>query len=271
MREMPALRYRELAPAAPLRHAIACYWQIDGQLGAETQRHRVLPDACADILFDLAAWRATSDAIAGRIVGTMTRARRVAFSGRVDLIGIRFRPGGAPLVCAQSLAEFTDMATSADLWLGSLASPLTDELAGLGDFRPRAQAFDRHLLAMPRGYPLDRLAVRATQLLAAGEPDEARVRAVARTLGLSERQMERRFAVATGLTPAVYRRVLRFRRLLEIRESGQDWAGAAAEAGYYDQPHMTREFTRFTGVSPRAWSAEQARVGFLQESAVTLR
>ena len=49
--EQPALRYRELAPAAALRHAIACYWQIDGGLGAgQVHRHRVLPDACADIL-----------------------------------------------------------------------------------------------------------------------------------------------------------------------------------------------------------------------------
>ncbi len=271
MQERPSLRYREHAPAPPLRHAIACYWQIDGSPGTGAHVHRVLPDACADILFDLAAWRASAAAAAGRIVGTMTRANRVAFRGTIDLIGIRFRPGGAPLVCAQSVAEFTDRAATADLWLGSLASGLTDELASLQEFQPRVQLLDRRLLAMPRGYPLDRLAVRATQLLAAGEADATRVHAVARTLGLSERQMERRFAVATGLTPVVYRRVLRFRRLLEIRDRVPDWAGAAAEAGYFDQAHMTREFTRFTGVSPRAWSAEQARVGFLQESTVTVR
>jgi AraC-like DNA-binding protein len=271
MPERPSLRYRELASASPLRHAIACYWQIDGRLGAQVQQHRVLPDACADILFDLAAWRTSAAAAAGRIVGTMTRASRVGFSGTLDLIGIRFRPGGAPLVCAQSLAEFTDEAATADLWLGSHTSTLIDQLATLQDFDARVRLLDRHLLAMPRGYPLDRVAVRATQLLAADEGEETRVHAVARRLGLSERQLERRFAVATGLTPAVYRRVLRFRRLLEIRDRIPDWAGAAAEAGYFDQAHMTREFTQFTGVSPRAWSAEQARVGFVQESTVTVR
>ncbi|GAA5178982.1 hypothetical protein GCM10023322_07530 [Rugosimonospora acidiphila] len=31
----------------------------------------------------------------------------------------------------------------------------------------------------------------------------------------------------------------------------------AAATGYYDQAHLTQEFVRSTGVTPRAWVAEE--------------
>ena len=50
-------------------------------------------------------------------------------------------------------------------------------------------------------------------------------------------------------------RVLRFRRFLSrIDEAGAaaDLAGLAAEAGYADQAHLTRESTRLAGLTPAA-------------------
>lgn len=32
---------------------------------------------------------------------------------------------------------------------------------------------------------------------------------------------------------------------------------AALRAGYYDQPHLNREFARLVGVAPDAWCAER--------------
>ena len=46
--------------------------------------------------------------------------------------------------------------------------------------------------------------------------------------------------------------VLRFRRLLAAtgEEPDRPWAQLAAEAGYADQAHMSREFVAFSGVTP---------------------
>jgi AraC-like DNA-binding protein len=38
-----------------------------------------------------------------------------------------------------------------------------------------------------------------------------------------------------------------------------DLAAVAADTGYCDQAHLTREFVRFAGVPPRAWLAEEFR------------
>lgn len=68
--------------------------------------------------------------------------------------------------------------------------------------------------------------------------------------GVSRFQLLRGFARATGITPhsyAVQQRLLMVRRLLA---RGMAPSQAALEAGFADQSHMTRAFTRHFGVTP---------------------
>jgi len=72
--------------------------------------------------------------------------------------------------------------------------------------------------------------------------------------GVSRFQLLRGFAAATGLTPHAYliqRRLHLARRLIR---NGAPLAQAAAEAGFADQSHMTRLFSRCFGVTPAAYA-----------------
>ena len=71
-------------------------------------------------------------------------------------------------------------------------------------------------------------------------------------LGLSERQLRRRFADAVGYGPKTLARVLRFQRFLELARGGDDLARLAFAAGYADQAHLTRECGRLAGRTPPA-------------------
>jgi AraC-like DNA-binding protein len=76
--------------------------------------------------------------------------------------------------------------------------------------------------------------------------------------GLSQFQLVRGFARATGLTPHAYlmqRRVHLARRLIT---QGTALAEAAAASGFADQSHMTRHFVRAYGISPGAYAAAAA-------------
>lgn len=56
-----------------------------------------------------------------------------------------------------------------------------------------------------------------------------------------------------GYGPKTFQSVLRFQRLLKIAKESdirQALAELAADAGYADQAHMTREFRRFANVQP---------------------
>lgn len=84
-------------------------------------------------------------------------------------------------------------------------------------------------------------------------------------IGVSARHLTTLFRREVGRTPKTVAMLMRFEyataRIAAATRGaiGVDLAGIAADAGYADQAHLTREFVRFAGVSPRAWLAEEFR------------
>jgi AraC-like DNA-binding protein len=80
------------------------------------------------------------------------------------------------------------------------------------------------------------------------------VTTVAAVLEISQRQLRRRCEAAIGYPPKVLQRIVRFQRILahaRAHEQAQpNLALLAAEHGYADQAHLTREFQRLAGRSP---------------------
>lgn len=77
-----------------------------------------------------------------------------------------------------------------------------------------------------------------------------RVAAAAAGATLSTRQLERRFLVATGVTPVSYARTMRLQRFLATARTGVSLAERARAAGYADQSHLTRDTRRLIGRTP---------------------
>lgn len=83
------------------------------------------------------------------------------------------------------------------------------------------------------------------------------LRRVAEDAGMSERSFRRACGEHTGVSPAYLRRILRFRRAAErigMLSSATDtpcnWPELAVICGYYDQPHLIRDFREFAGCTP---------------------
>ena len=75
---------------------------------------------------------------------------------------------------------------------------------------------------------------------------------VVRSSGYSHRRFIALFSRSVGLTPKAYCRVLRFQDVLRRarRRMSASLIDIAADAGYSDQSHFTREFREFAGVTP---------------------
>ncbi|MCI0711308.1 MAG: AraC family transcriptional regulator [Chloroflexi bacterium] len=73
---------------------------------------------------------------------------------------------------------------------------------------------------------------------------------------VSSRTVRRRFLYTTGLTPKSIEQIERAQKASAMLEQGVSILDAVYEAGYADQPHMTRSLKRFIGQTP----AEIARV-----------
>jgi AraC-like DNA-binding protein len=82
-------------------------------------------------------------------------------------------------------------------------------------------------------------------------------------VGWSARHLTNRFRTELGLRPKDAARVTRFDRARRRIGPGVRLADVAADAGYFDQAHLTREFAAFAGCSPSRWMAEE--IGFVQD------
>jgi methylphosphotriester-DNA--protein-cysteine methyltransferase len=98
------------------------------------------------------------------------------------------------------------------------------------------------------------------------------VASLSSTLYTSERQLRRRCIAAIGFAPKTVHRMIRFQRFLALAHArGLGSAGVAdlaADAGFADQPHLSRESLRLSGKPPRALldHAERTCRGFHDHS-----
>jgi transcriptional regulator GlxA family with amidase domain len=85
-------------------------------------------------------------------------------------------------------------------------------------------------------------------------------------VGWSRRHLTDRFTAEYGLGPKAMARVLRFERArwMIVRAAFPSLAAVAAECGYADQAHMTREWQALAGASPTAWLAAE-QLPFVQD------
>jgi AraC-like DNA-binding protein len=75
---------------------------------------------------------------------------------------------------------------------------------------------------------------------------------LAAATGLTTRSLQRLFADYVGVSPKWVMRRARLHEAAGRADSGEpvDWAELAADLGYADQAHLTRDFTVTIGVSP---------------------
>jgi AraC-like DNA-binding protein len=208
--------YHELPTANAL---VACLWtRTDSAPAAE----RILPDACADIV-----WTGTKLFVAGPATTA------VAATTTGPALGVRFRvaaAGAALGVPAADLLDRTVLLT--DIW-GDDGDRIADALA--------------------RTPTLATLARAVTDRIAGANPDRlVRAAATGARPNLGDRQLRRRFAEAVGYGPKTLQRILRFQRFLALARETEDadLARLSLDSGYADQAHLTRECTRLAGLPP---------------------
>lgn len=161
--------------------------------------------------------------------------------GAGSVFGVAFRPGCFRPFLRRAVATITDrMIPASQVFRGE------PEAATIEDFL-RAN--------LPEPDPKAWLAAEIVERIAAG-PEIVRVDGLAKEFDTTVRQLQRLFAEHVGVGP---KWVIRRYRLHEVTErmakgSAIDWAGLAADLGYADQAHFTRDFTAMFGETPTRYA-----------------
>jgi len=106
----------------------------------------------------------------------------------------------------------------------------------------------------------DTLVEHALQLVE-DQIEDLRLPRILHALGVSERQLERRFTLAVGVAPKTYLRVRRFNEALRLMKTRRHptLASIAYALSFADQSHFIRDLKAFAQVTPKSLSerAEQ--------------
>lgn len=250
-------------PAPALRGLVLELWA--GLAGP--CRHRVLPNGEAALMFHLGVAQrlverdgAQRDELlrTGFVSGlqerpatfeTITAGTRVV-TARLSPLGAWLLLGGLPQSeLARGVFEVSDVIEPR-----SAIAELHERMLHAADLGGALDLLERWLLARLRVARAPHPAIRALHA-AARVRAASSIEALAADCGLSPRRLRELCLEQLGLPPKRLSRIVRFRGALEriARAPDVDLGRVALDCGYYDQPHMNRDFRQLALMTPRQY------------------
>jgi AraC-like DNA-binding protein len=237
--------YLEKEPAPPLQNYIHCYWLLKTHRTLHQPfEYRVVSDGCIDIYFNMLK---TDECF---VMGFSRRFTQFSIGLEFCYAGIRFYPSIFPLLFGLPASRLQQN----DQLLAALLPDIAQFIAGFSslDFSEVVLQLNQKMISTLKVKELN--------------PDERFYEALHLILkqhghlstesdlntGLSPRQLRRIFNFYIGTTPKTFSQVVRFQHVLNALPSSPDLKKNRIyfDAGYYDQAHFIKEFTRFYGVTP---------------------
>lgn len=203
------------------------------------RRTRILPDGCLDLIWD-----------GGRlsVAGPDSTARCHESPPGSVYTALRLAGGTGPALLGVPADELRDrMPDLADLWPAAPARRLAERVASDPTGALAAWAAERSADST-----VDPLGPPVLAWSRAGTPAAV----MAARLGIGVRQLHRRCLPVFGYGPRRLTRILRLGPALDLVRAGVPFARVAADCGYADQAHLSREVRDLTGLSPRELVAE---------------
>ncbi len=204
------------------------------------------------------------------IGGLHLRPALIEHDGRQSGVQVAVHPLGCRALLGVPAGELagTDVDLSAVLH-DDVVAELRERLHAAADWPARFAALDAALrrLVRDRGGVHPDVAYAFDRLLDSG--GRVGVAQLAAEIGWSARHLTDRFRAEIGLRPKEAARVVRFDRARRRLAPGRRMAEVAADAGYFDQAHLAREFHAMAGIPASRWLADE--FGFVQVQAAAER
>jgi AraC-like DNA-binding protein len=237
------LRFGRYAPGPGLAGHVDSYWTLDVDRPPATVS--VVADGLVDLTFEFGtppgAW----------VTGPLPAAETYRHEQPVRLLGVSLQPGAALPVLGVSVASLPAHWSPLSTVVGPVAGVLVDRLVGAPTVPQRLAVLDTFIAARLAGTRQDGRLGKAIGAVLATDGG-AGVPALARAAATSPRHLGRLFDEWVGMSPKRFARIVRVQAVLRRlgAEPDADLAGLAAELGFADQAHLTREVRALAGATP---------------------
>lgn len=233
----------------PLSNYADLLWLAEGYVQPHS-RERLLPTGNMDMVLSLDAGRGGDT-----VSGAQSRFMLLDTSHPLSLIGVRFRPGGGFPFFGVPAGELQNLSVPLETLWGTQAGELREQLLETTTPAARFDILERVLLQRLRTSRSHSPVVRYAIGRFRDPTQAASVAAVVERTGFSQRHFIASFRDEVGLTPKLFARITRFRRVIDSLQGSRQihWSGLALECGYFDQAHFIHDFRDFAGISPSVY------------------
>ena len=255
--------YREFETHAGLAPYVQLVWMMESEHADDRAPvSLIVPDGIVEIVFHFGDPWITTAAGGKRMVqprsfavSQMRKYIEIESNGRTGFVSVRFYPWGAYHFFDRPVQSFLDETVSTETLWPVHYEDLMEKLRtapGGANFVPVVQGF---LLDRLAEHHRDDAALDEAVKLIRSTGGQLSIEEVGERVGLSRKQLERKFVSTVGTTPKTFSRISRFLNICHHLDRYRDstLTRLAHECGYFDQAHFIREFNAFTGFTPKAF------------------
>lgn len=263
----------QLAPHPALAHLVRHYLVLEEQQ-VVTWSHRLFTDGNTGLVFNLgnAALHISDNHPSQHstwLYGQISNYHDLSLSGNIKCIIAVFRPYGAHHLWRVPAEEWSNCFFPASDLLGSAIDAFTSTLLKTKDLNQQISLIDAFLLQqMDKSIRPEPVVIKAVEEITKHEGSLS-VHDLLKKLYVTERTLERKFKLYTGITPKQFSGITRLNasaKKLKKMHREDTLTDIAYESGYFDQAHFIREFKKYTGITPHQYQQEahSLALNFLQ-------
>jgi AraC-like DNA-binding protein len=237
--------YRRILPCNALAETVAHFWWVRWNCPTPLPV-QTLPHPCVQMVFE---WPAGTAQVAGVHRGVFSR--RLEGAGRV--FGIKFRPGMFQHLFGRTMRALANRTASVGSVFGNAGRVLAHRLDAADlDCATAVRVAEDFLMGQVKAADPEQMRLRDWVERWAADPALCRVEQAAALGGVDVRTLQRRCLQYVGASPKWILRVYRLHEALERLRAGQpcSLARVAADLGYSDQAHFSRDFKALVGCAP---------------------
>lgn len=240
-------RLKEYNPSDSLHKYIDSFWFFRNNTGGKIN-FPVVPDGCSDIIFYLNNFNKLDDLESPFITGIMESAELVPIPDKMELFGVRFKPGILWYILRTDMKKLNNKMCSLSEINKELPYILQiDKNAGdAGIISSISSNLERILSDI-----LFKDSFLEIVKEISNNPEFA-ITELAKAGGYSVKTLERVFYKKIGLSPRKFARIMRFRTAHRMitRRGLANLVEVALFSGYFDQSHFNREYKKLVGFNP---------------------
>ncbi len=253
-------------PSELLAPFVKSYWGMESCLPSGKEHiQRIVPNGLTELMFYLGDLPESMDAKKSLLEHSLLSGQQkeyydIRISGFLSLFSIIFQPHGLVVFFDLPVGEIFNQNVPLKYVLKDIVDDFELILTKAESFSDRIMIVERFLAhrisKSSRKYEFDRIKhsiglINRTRGIVA-------IEYLASAACLSRKQYERTFLNYVGSTPKQFLRTVRFQNAINEKAKRRDISltELAYQCGYYDQSHMTSDFHKLSGMTPKKYFSD---------------